>query len=71
MKIPQFKIDGQFPSFRRDRDKHGGGKVVFAKEGFIVNRIKELETNKLETICLELSISNKNMGCYIRIQAAQ
>ena len=41
----QFKIDGyQFPPFRRDRDKHGGGKVVYIKEGLIVNRIKEFET---------------------------
>ena len=56
----QFKIDGyQFISFRRDREKHGSGKVVFVKEGLIVNRIKELETNKSETICLELTISNK------------
>ena len=56
----QFKIDGyQFPPFRRDRDKHGGGKVVYVKEGLIVNRIKEFETNKSETICLELTISNK------------
>ena len=29
----------------------------------IVNRIKEFETNKSETICLELTISNKK--CFI------
>ena len=56
----QFQIDGyQFPLFRRDRDKHGGGKVVYIKEGLMVNRIKEFETNRSETICLELTISNK------------
>ena len=56
----QCKIDGyQFPPFRRDRDKHGGGKVVYIKEGLMVNRIKEFETNRSETICLELTISNK------------
>ena len=50
----QFKIDGyQSPTFRRKRDKHGGGKVVFVKEGLIVNRIKEFQTNKSETISLE------------------
>ena len=39
-----FKIDGhQFPPLTRDRDKHGGGNVVFVKEGLIVNRIKEIE----------------------------
>ena len=36
-----------------------GGKVVYVKEGLIVNMIKEFETNKSETICLELTISNK------------
>ena len=51
----QFKIDGyHFPPFRRDRDKYGG-----VKEGLIVNRTKEFKTNKSETICLELTISNK------------
>ena len=56
----QCKIDGyQFSPFRRDRDKHGGGKVVYIKEGRMVNRIKEFETNRSETICLELTISNK------------
>ena len=49
----QLKIDGyQFPPFRRDRDKHCSGKVAFVKEGLIVNRIKEFEINKSETICL-------------------
>ena len=51
----QFKIDGyQFPPFRRDRDKNGGGKVAFVREGFIINKIKEFEKNKSETIYLEL-----------------
>ena len=50
-------------SSRRDRDKHGCGKVVFVKEGLIVNRIKEFETNKSETICLKLTISNKKWLC--------
>ena len=36
-----------------------GGKVVYVKECLIVNMIKEFETNKSETICLELTISNK------------
>ena len=58
--MPHFKIDSyQFSPFRRDRDKHRGGKVISAKEGSVVNRIKEFETNKSETICLELTISNK------------
>ena len=43
----------------RDRYKHAGEKVVLVKDGLIVNRIKEFETNKSETICLELTVSNK------------
>ena len=58
--LPQIKIDSyQFSPFRRDRVKHRGGKVISVKEGSVVNRIKEFETNKSETICLELTISNK------------
>ena len=57
----QLKIDGyQLPPFKRDTDKHWGGKVAFVKEGLIVNRIKEFKLNKSETICLELIIFNKN-----------
>ena len=36
----QFKIDGyQFPPLRRDRDKNGGGKIVFVKDGLVVKRL--------------------------------
>ena len=42
----QFKIEGfRFPPFGRDRNKHGGGKIVFVKDGLIVNRLTEFETN--------------------------
>ena len=33
--------------------------MVFVKDGLIVNRLIELETPASETICLELTISNK------------
>ena len=60
----QFKIDGyQFRPFRRNRNKHEGGKVVFLKEDLVVNRVKEFETNKSETIWLELTISNEKWLC--------
>ena len=56
----QFKINGyQFPFLRRDRDNREGGKIVFIKQGLIVNRLKQLETKISETIFLELTISNK------------
>ena len=35
----QFHIEGyQFPPFRRDRNKHGGGKMVFARNGIIAKK---------------------------------
>ena len=41
----QFKINGyQFPFLRKDRDNKGGGKIVFLKQGLIINRLKQLET---------------------------
>ena len=56
----QFKIDGyQFPPFRRDRNKFGGGKIVHVKDGIIVKRINDFETNISEIISVELIISNK------------
>ena len=56
----QFKIEGyQFPPFRRDRNNDGGGKIFFVKDGLLVNRLTEFETNISETICLELTISKK------------
>ena len=60
----QFKIEGfQFPPFRRDRNKFGGGKIVYVKDGLIANRLTEFETAESETICLELTISNKK--CFL------
>ena len=56
----QFKIKGfQFPPFRRDRNKFGGGKIVYVKDGLIANRLTDFEITESETICLELTISNK------------
>lgn len=56
----QFKIEGyQFPPFRRDRNKNGGGKIVFIKDGLIAKRLNDFETKVSETISLELTISKK------------
>ena len=39
----QFHIDGYlFPPFRRDRHKHGGGKIVFVRNGIIAKRGKRV-----------------------------
>ena len=36
-----------------------GGGIVFIREGLITKRLENLETKISETICLELTVSNK------------
>ena len=56
----QFRIEGYIcPPYRRDRDNHGVGKMVFIREGLITKRLENSETKLSETICLELTVSNK------------
>ena len=56
----QFQInDYQFPSFRRDRNKYRGGKIVFIRQGLITRRLPKFETKMSEKICVELNISTK------------
>ena len=56
----QFQIiDYQFPPFRRDRNKYGGGKIVYIRQGLITRRLPKFETKVSETICVELAISKK------------
>ena len=54
----QFHIDRyQFPPFCKDRNKHGGGKRVYVRNGIIAKRIKQFEEGCGETICLEFTFS--------------
>ena len=60
----KFSLPGyQYPPFRRDRisnsNSHGGGKLVYIKEGIICKRLDYYETKTAETICLELSLKSK------------
>ena len=56
----QFHIENyQFSPFRRDRNSKGGDKLVFVKKGLISKRVKDLEIKLSETICIELTITNK------------
>ena len=56
----QFFIDGYtFPVFQRDRNKHGGGLIVFTKKDLITKRKKEFESTDLEVIWLELTVSKR------------
>ena len=59
----QFYIKGYEVRDRSDRDKHGGGLIEFAKNGFIFKRLKEYETKKSENICSELAIGNRKWLC--------
>ena len=50
----QLRIDGyQFLPFRKDRNKYGGDKIVYVREGFIAKRLVNLEGNTSETICID------------------
>ena len=49
----QFHIEGyQFPPFRRNRNKHSGGKMVFVRNGITAKRLESLEGKESETICI-------------------
>ena len=65
------KIDGyQFSPFRRDRNKLGGGEIVYLKDGLIVKILIDFENNISETISLELTISDKKMVYNVCIQTS-
>ena len=54
--------DAQFhiiPLFRRVRNKYGGGKILFIRQGLITRRLLKFETKVSETVCVELTISKK------------
>ena len=64
--ITETKIDASFPdaqfftgnylTFRRDRNKHGGGILPFVKSGLLPKHIPDLESNIIEILPLEISI---------------
>ena len=57
----QFKIDGyHFPPFRKDRNCHGGGLMVFVKSDIIVTRLTEYEPERIECICTKIIIAKKH-----------
>ena len=56
----QFQVDGYvYPPYRKDRTKHGGGIMVFVKNDLITKRKQEFESDSVEIISLELTISRK------------
>ena len=56
----QFQIYGyQLFPFRRDRNKYGGDKIIYVKEGFTAKRLVNLQGNTSEKIFIEVTISKK------------
>lgn len=62
MAIPHFQI------FRRDRDRHGGGVAFYCHESLHVRRRKDLESDNLELIWIEVQApgSTSVLGCGYR-----
>ena len=60
----QFKPDGYEIRARQDRDKYGGGLIVFFRRGIICKRISDFELNFLECICSVLTISKSRWLCF-------
>ena len=72
--ISETKLDPRFSSAQfhlgdheitncRDRDKSGGGLIEFVKKEIITKRLNDLEINLNETICTEITISQKRWFC--------
>ena len=60
----QFNLDGYELGARRDRDKNGGGLIMFVKRGIICKRISDFELSFSECICSELTISKSRWICF-------
>ena len=57
----QSHIEGyQYPAFKKDRNKNGGGKTAYWKEGHIAKKILEYENINIESICIEITTSKRN-----------
>ena len=57
---PQFKISSyQYPPYRREQHKYGGGEIVFLKEGLIEGRLRDFEGDTTDTICLKIIVSKR------------
>ena len=62
----QFNLDGYEIRSRQDRDKNGGGLIVFVRRGIICKRISDFEQSFSECICSELTISKRRWLCFSR-----
>ena len=60
----RFKPDGYEIRASQDRDKYGGGLIVFFRSGIICKRINDFELNFLECICSVLTVSKSRWLCF-------
>ena len=58
----QFVIEGYYnpAQFRKERTTHGGGLIVYVRNGIPVKRVKTLEPPNQKIICLEITINKKS-----------
>ena len=64
----QFNLDGYEIRPRQDRDKNGGGLIVFVRRGIICKRISDFEPSFSECICSELTRSKSRWLCFSILQ---
>ena len=65
LKSAQFRIDDYYcpEEFRRDRTYNtGGGLLLYIRKGIPCKRIRKLETDKIETVVVEVSIGKQKWG---------
>ena len=62
----QFAVDGYYSpgQFRRDRNEYRDGLVLFVKQGIPAKRIKTLESENIEVICLEVNIAKRKWAIF-------
>ena len=73
--VSETKIDDSFPDshfyikgfrmFRKDRNRFGGGLLIYTRRGFIIHRINDLEGNNVESIPLLVRSNNSSKGILI------
>ena len=74
--LSETKLDQSFPNAQfeldlykirvvQDRDKNGGGLIVFVRRRIICKRISDFKLSFSECICSELTISKSRWLCFI------
>ena len=57
----QFLVDGYAPPFRLDRNKHGGGVLIYVRDDIPCKLLKShYDANEFEGIFLEINLKKKN-----------